>query len=376
MFQHLDDPDTPALGESFRERVVARGRARRQRTRAAVFSLALVPLLGAGSSMVYLRSQADELDRVAVGGLAELPPPDTSPTSEPELAPTAPITAPMNILVVGVDRRSPGDEVLGSRSDSIGVVRIDPDGARVSLLSVPRDLWATDAAGRFDRINAFLADGPTALVDVVSATLGVDINHYVEVDFDGFVRLVDLAGGVTIPFDATLRDESTGFAVESGCQTLDGDATLAYVRSRRLQQFEPISGEWVQDATSDLGRVARQQDVIDRLFRQVLTADYGATDQLRLLVDVMDNIAVDPGLGPNDLRSIFATAAAIGPDRFVTSNLVAGLTGAVINGNAVLLADPAVIDTVVRQFLDPTSGVDPIESAILDDAIVPTAPTC
>ncbi len=376
MFQHLDDPDTPTLGDSFRERVVARGRARRQRTRAAAFSLALVPLLAAGSSMVYLRSQSDELDRVAVGGLAALPPADTSPTSEPDVAPAAPITAPMNILVVGVDQRPPGDEVLGSRSDSIGVVRIDPDGGRVSLLSVPRDLWVTDAAGRSDRINAILPDGPTALVDVVSATLGVDINHYVEVDFDGFVRLIDLAGGVTIPFDAASRDERTGFMVESGCQTLDGDAALAYVRSRRLQQFEPISGEWVQDATSDLGRVARQQDVIDRVFRQVLAADYGAADQVRLLTDVIDDITVDDGLDLDGLRSIFATVSAIGADRFVTSDLVAGLSDEVINGQAVLVADPVVVDAIVGQFLDPTPGVEPIESEILDDAIVPTVPAC
>ena len=376
MFQHLDDPDTPVLGDSFRERVVAGGRARRQRTRAAAISLALVPLLAGGSSMVYLRSQADELDRVAVGGLAELPLPDTSPTSEPDVAPAAPMIAPMNILVVGVDRRPPGDEVLGSRSDSIGVVRIDPGGGRVSLLSVPRDLWATDAEGRSDRINAFLVDGPTALVDVVSATLGVDINHYVEVDFDGFVRLIDLAGGVTIPFDAALRDESTGFAVEPGCQTLGGDAALAYVRSRRLQQFEPISGEWVQDATSDLGRVARQQDVIDRVFRQVLAVDYGATDQVRLLTDVIDDITVDDGLDLDGLRSIFATASAIGADRFVTSDIVAGLSGEVINGQAVLLADPVVVDTIVGQFLDPTAGTEPMLSELLDDAIVPTAPAC
>jgi len=377
MFQHLDDPDTPVLGDSFRERVVGSGRARRQRTRAAAISLALVPLLAAGSSMVYLRSQADELDRVTVGGLAALPPADTSSTSEPELAPAAPITAPMNILVVGVDRRPPGDEVLGSRPDSIGVVRIDPTGGRVSLLSVPRDLWVTDAAGRSDRINTFLADGPTALVDVVSATLGVDINHYVEVDFDGFVRLIDLAGGVTIPFDAASRDERTGFMVESGCQTLDGDEALAYVRSRHLQQFDPASGESVQDRTSDLGRVARQQDVIDRLFRQVLAADYGATDQVRLLTDVIDDITVDDGLDLDGLRSIFTTASAIGSDRFVTSDLVAGLSGdTIINGNAVLLADPAVVDAVVGQFLDPTPGVEPIESEILDDAIVPTVPAC
>jgi len=211
---------------------------------------------------------------------------------------------------------------------------------------------------------------------VVSATLGVDINHYVEVDFDGFVRLIDLAGGVTIPFDAALRDESTGFAVEPGCQTLDGDAALAYVRSRRLQQFDPVAGEWVQDATSDLGRVARQQDVIDRVFRQVLAVDYGATDQVRLLTDVIDDITVDDGLDLDGLRSIFATAAAIGPDRFVTSDLVAGLSDELINGNPVLLADPVVVDAVVGQFLDPTSGVEPIESEILDDAIVPTAPAC
>jgi LCP family protein required for cell wall assembly len=374
MFQHLDDPHPPDFGFGARDQIVRRGRQRRQRTRATALSFAVVPLLAAGGSLVYLRSQADELERVAVGGLTELPPPSiTSPTSEP--TPAAPVTAPMNILVVGVDTRTPGDEVLGSRGDTIGVVRLDPAAGRVSLLSLPRDLWVANAAGVSGRINQLVGQ-PSELVHVVSTTLGIEVNHYVEIDFDGFVRLVDLAGGVTIPFDTAVRDESTGFSADAGCATLDGASTLAYVRSRRLQSYDSASGEWVQDPTSDLGRVARQQDVVRRLFRQVLVADYSTTDQLRIVTDVVDDIVVDAGLSFDDLRSIFSTASAIGPDGLVTHDLVVGLSGETIEGNAVLVADPLVVEAVVDDFLGGSSDENRPPSAILGDAIVPADPVC
>jgi polyisoprenyl-teichoic acid--peptidoglycan teichoic acid transferase len=387
MFEHLDDPNPPELGEHFRDRVLACVAARRQRVRLTAGCLALAPLLAVGGATVFLRSQAGELDQVRVGGLT--PPPVSAhlPEGSVQVArtdpgaattpPAVPITTALNILVVGVDQRPTGnvDGVAGSRSDSIGVLRIDPDGRRVSVISLPRDLWI-DADGRRGRINSFLETSPDELVDVVATTLGIEINHYIEIDFDGFSRLIDLAGGLTLPFDRALRDASTGFGVEPGCVTLDGELALAYARSRKLEVYDTATDTWATDPTSDLGRVARQQDLTMRLYRTVLSANYSAADQVRLLTDVLDDITVDDGLDVDALRSLFATMANIGPDGFVTFDLNGGLTEEMIDGNSVLVADPGEIASVVEQFLRPTDPPVRTDDPILDQAVVPSAPSC
>ena len=275
------------------------------------------PLLVLGGIAVYIRDQANELERITVGGLA---PAETVPLDQSlpsATTPTAdevpPIATPLNVLVVGVDRRPPGSDVEGSRADTIAVVRIDPDQQRVSMLSLPRDLWVTTDDGTSRRINSFTDNG--GLVEVASSILGIDINHYVEIDFDGFESLIDLAGGVTVPFDHAVRDINTGFTADAGCNTLSGADALAYVRSRRLEQLDPATGEWRADPRSDLGRIARQQDLTQRLYTSVLAQNYSTTDKTRLLTDVVDDITVDTGLDLDGLRAIFNAAALIGTEQ-------------------------------------------------------------
>ena len=83
-------------------------------------------------------------------------------------------------------------------SDSIMILRRDPDHG-AALLSIPRDLWVP-IAGRGDewKINAAFNGGADRLVQTIQQSLGIPIHHYIEVDFDGFARLVDTVGGVEI----------------------------------------------------------------------------------------------------------------------------------------------------------------------------------
>ncbi len=379
MFEHLSDPDPPTPDDEFRDRVVTRAHIRQRRTRRAVGGVVLTPLLVLGGIAVYIRDQANELERVTVGGLApaETVPLDQSPPSAttPAADEVPPIASPLNVLVVGVDRRPPGSDVEGSRADTIAVVRIDPDQQRVSMLSLPRDLWVTTDDGTSRRINSFTDNG--GLVEVASSLLGIDINHYVEIDFDGFESLIDLAGGVTVPFDRAVRDINTGFAADAGCNTLSGADALAYVRSRRLEQFDPATGEWRADPRSDLGRIARQQDLTQRLYTSVLAQNYSTTDKTRLLTDVVDDITVDTGLDLDGLRAIFNAAALIGTDSFDTYDLSASLSADTIDGNAVLIADPTGIRTQVDNLLAPPTDT-PADSSILNhqDAIDPPTTNC
>ena len=114
-----------------------------------------------------------------------------------------------NYLLVGSDTREGADpsdpdfggigsveETGGKRSDTIMVMHVDHDAGRASLVSLPRDLYVPIAgADKSDRINSAFSRGPDVLVDTVQQSLGIPINHYIEVDFQGFKRLVDAIGG-------------------------------------------------------------------------------------------------------------------------------------------------------------------------------------
>ena len=222
------------------------------------------------------------------------------------------------------------------------------------------------------RINSLLADGdPSVLVATIAATFGIEINHYVAIDFAGFQDLVDLAGGVDVPFETAVRDRHTGFVAEAGCQHLDGAEALAYVRARYLERFDSASGTWKNDPVSDLGRIARQQDLIRRMYTAVLAANYGVTDELAILTDVVDDITVDDGLDLDGLRSLFATARTIGAAGFVSYSLSDVVRAQTIDGNAVLIATGGLAD-IVDRFLH-GDRTDP-SSPVPNGAIVP-APT-
>ncbi len=379
MFEHLSDPDPPTLHGEFRDRVVTSAQTRQRRTRRAVGGVVLTPLLVLGGIAVYIRDQANELERITVGGLAPAetalsdhsPPSATTPTADE----VPPIATPLNVLVVGVDRRPPGSDVEGSRADTIALVRIDPELRRVSMLSLPRDLWVTTNDGTSGRINSFTDNG--GLVEVASSLLGIDINHYIEIDFAGFESLIDLAGGVTVPFDHAVRDTNVGFTADAGCNTLSGADALAYVRSRRLEQLDPATGEWRPDPRSDLGRIARQQDLTQRLYTSVLAQNYSTTDKTRLLTDVVDDITVDTGLDLDGLRAIFNAAALIGTSNLDTYDLNASLSAKTIDGQSVLITDPDGIRAQVDNLLAPPTDT-PADSPVLNhqDAIDPPTTSC
>jgi polyisoprenyl-teichoic acid--peptidoglycan teichoic acid transferase len=230
----------------------------------------------------------------------------------------------MNVLLVGSDSRAgadPNDPDFGSmgsegdtggrRSDTIMVLRVDRSGGQTLLLSLPRDLYV-DIAGtdRTRRINAAFNDGPEVLVRTVQENFAIPIHHYVEIDFQGFKRVVDAMGGVTICVPTPVRDSATGIAIEvPGCHLLDGTQSLAYARSRKLES--EIDGEWVVDGRSDIGRIERQQAFL-RAAASRAAAE--ATNPL-VLSEIVDAIAtstlVDPGLDRGDMGVLAAAGRAM-----------------------------------------------------------------
>jgi LCP family protein required for cell wall assembly len=204
-----------------------------------------------------------------------------------------------NYLLVGSDSRSEFDPegdsgVEGTRSDTIILLRITPDGA--AMMSIPRDLWVEIAdTGEMGRINGAYNRGPANLVRTVQNNLDVPVNHYVEVGFGSFVGLVDAIGGVTINFPHPVFDPGSGLNVTTaGDVILDGQQALAYARSRNYTEI--IDGEEVKEPTADLGRQQRQQN-----FLRTALGEVGATRTPFTLVRVADamsaELIVDSGLG-------------------------------------------------------------------------------
>src|ERR1700716_2937106 len=200
-------------------------------------------------------------------------------------------TAPMNVLVLGSDRR-PGDNSDGQRADTIALLHIDFKASKAILVNLPRDLRVKAPDGQFVKINSFYNQGPTAMVQAVNSFSGLPIDHYGEVNFTGFRHIVDTLGGVRIRFSRSVDDPDSGLNVPAGCVTLGGDQALAFVRVRHVD--------------SDYGRIARQQFFAQLVMKQVLSAGT-LLNPLKVinLVNVgAGNVTTDVGLGAGTMEKL------------------------------------------------------------------------
>ena len=162
----------------------------------------------AGAGRHQPRRRAADVDRQ---GAASRSTGATSPSTS--AVPAGEVPA-QNFLLVGSDSRdciSPdvadaaaflGEPVVGSRSDTIMVLRVERNVESAAILSFPRDLWVRVAdSNRRGRINAtFDPADPSRLVKTIEENFGVHIDHYVDVDFCAFKKLVEVVGGVKVPF--------------------------------------------------------------------------------------------------------------------------------------------------------------------------------
>ncbi len=173
----------------------------------------------------------------------------------------------LTFLLVGSDSREGLDDLTnfgavgGARGDVIMLVKLDEESSNAQILSIPRDLWVEIPGHGSNRINAAYAfGGPALMVETIKQNLGVSVNHYVEVDFVGFREMVDELGGIEISFPNAARDANSGLDVPAGTERLDGKMALAYARSRHYQELQ--NGSWVGVEANDIGRTARQREVL------------------------------------------------------------------------------------------------------------------
>jgi LCP family protein required for cell wall assembly len=276
------------------------GRSERRWPRRVLVSanVTVLALLALGvSAYGYVQWRFSQVARVTVHGL--------TPTGRDSQSPPVPGGPPMTFLLVGSDTRALGkgasaafgtaQEVSGQRSDTIVLMRVVPATSSVALLSVPRDLLVDVPGMGVTRINAAFDGGPDLLVKTIQQDLGIDINHFVVVNFATFTKIADALGGVYQYFPTPARDLYSNLVVpRAGCVLLKGAQALAFVRSREYQYY--LDGAWQYQLVpeSDLARIQRQQDFIKLALKKA--EEIGPTDPLalnRVISGITSSLTVD-----------------------------------------------------------------------------------
>ncbi|MFH8613790.1 LCP family protein [Streptomyces sp. NPDC017979] len=237
-------------------------------------------------------------------------------------------TGSMDILVLGSDTRSGANAEYGrdegaGRSDTAMVVHVYPGHKEASVVSIPRDTLVSRpsctgpegqriSAERDVMFNtAYEVGGPACAVKTVERMSGIRMDHYIEVDFTGFKKLVDALGGVELTTTKPIKDADSHLDLPPGTHNLDGEQALGLVRTRKS----------VGDG-SDLGRIQLQQAFMKAFIAQV--KDVGLLTNPTKLLDVADTAtkAITPdsqlasvpklvgfarslsGIGPDDVHMV------------------------------------------------------------------------
>jgi len=181
------------------------------------------------------------------------------------------LDGPLNVLLAGVDVRSGltraqqlelhvGSDV-SDNSDTLMLIHISADRSRVTVVSLPRDSWVSIPGHGMNKINAaFGLGGPQLTVATVEQATGLTINDFIEVNFLGFVKVIDALGGVNICLPQAVDDPYSGLRLSAGIHHVSGVTALKYARDRH------------SFATSDLARITNQQRLLSSLLQEVVSS--------------------------------------------------------------------------------------------------------
>ncbi|MFE2099057.1 MULTISPECIES: LCP family protein [unclassified Streptomyces] len=259
-------------------------------------------------------------------------------------------TEALDILVLGSDSRSGeanrelgGGDSSGARSDTAMVVHIDAGRTKATVVSIPRDTLVTRpscplSSGGSTAVayhamfnSAYSVGGPVCAVKTVESITGVRMDHYVEIDFSGFARLVDALGGVTVTTAQDIDDDRSHLHLAAGTHHLNGTRALALARTRH----------GIGDG-SDLGRIGLQQKLVKALLEQMAATDL-LTDPAKLyqVADaVTASLTTDTGLDSlGELTKLGQSLKGLTADRVKTVMMPVGTAPS--DANRVVAREPA-----------------------------------
>ncbi|RKS71487.1 LCP family protein required for cell wall assembly [Motilibacter peucedani] len=238
-----------------------------------------------------------------------------------------------NFLLVGSDSRegmSRNDtarlhvgttaSAAGERADTMILLHIGKGTGKAVMVSFPRDSYVTIPAHRGsagqtvpaakNKINdAFAEGGPALAIETVAQATGIHIDHYVEINFLGFERMVNAVGGVTVCTPKTLKDHDSGLDLSAGTHKIDGETALKYARARHID--------------SDFGRIGRQQKLLASLLRKVTSAGTLSNPfKLKRLVSAaLESIKVDKDLSQGDMISLAKRLNGLSPSKVTFASI-------------------------------------------------------
>ncbi len=330
----------------------AEGRA--QRNPLLIFGIAIFAAAAFYLALI-VATQADDIflpgNELNLPGLNRLPGIDSG---NPD---AATIEERINILVMGLDRRIDEPKDFPTRTDTMFVVSIDPYSKTAGVFNIPRDLWVEipDRQGGYvkDRINVayeygpirkYPGGGPALAVATVEHNFDIELDHYVVLDFVGFMDLIDAVGGIDVEVEDHIVDPSYCLTAhcddrqilvfEPGLEHMDGERALAYAR--------------VRYGSGDLQRIERQQEVIRAAVDAALDAKLLMPNRAVAIYNKFRD-AVNTDIGVFKVPGLALLTKDIPPENITTISLASAVQDTVIGGAQVLVADWDEVEALKRQ---------------------------
>lgn len=254
------------------------------------------------------------------------------------------VSRPVNILIMGIDEVQNVDadspEVFSGRTDTMLLVRVDPDQGVTNVLSIPRDTRVEiPGHGTFKINQANVEGGAQLAAQTVSQSLdGVQIDRYVRISTSAFRELVDLVGGVdvNVPRPMHYEDQTQGLFIhlEPGWQTLNGDQAEQFARFRK-------------DAYGDIGRVQRQQMLLKSL-RERLTSP-SLLPKLPQAVRILQRY-IDTNLSLEEMLALASFALDMESQNFNMVMLPGRFSSPEEFAASYWLMDPTASDRIMNEF--------------------------
>ncbi|WP_424886450.1 LCP family protein [Streptomyces sp. SAI-126] len=319
--------------------------------KAAGLTLAGLLVLGAGTAGWVYWHLNNNIKSVDINSaLGDDRPAKVTPTPTALQEEAALPTEALNILVLGSDSRSGkenqalgGGSSTGARSDTAMVVHVDAGRTKATVVSIPRDTLVTrpscplesggSTAVSYGAMfnSAYAVGGPVCAVKTVESITNVRMDHYIEIDFSGFAKLVNALGGVTVTTDEDIDDDDSHLHLKAGTHHLDGKRALALARTRH----------GIGDG-SDLGRIGLQQKLVKALLEQISSTNLlTSPTKLYSVADaITGSLTTDTGFDSlTELMSLGESLKGLSSDEVKTVTMP--VVTAPSNPNRVVAKEPA-----------------------------------
>ena len=270
----------------------------------------------------------------------------------PDEEPSGAVTEPeqenwMNILLLGIDQRA--NEA--ARSDTIILAFLNKDTKEIKLLSIPRDTYAKIPGRGYEKLgHANAYGGPMMAVQAVEELLDLEIHRYVELNFDGFMKMVDLLGGIEMEVERRYYYPEEGIDLYPGLQRLNGYDALGYVRYRK--------------DTSDLSRIKRQQ----KFLKEFAEETFQLSTVLKIPALVKEaNKSIKTNFTTGEMLSLATSAKSFKVQEMVTATLPGEAT--YIEQISYFVHDKAETTKIIEDFLNPPEPEEEEELLNDDEAV-------